>query len=691
MAFITAIDRAVNKDHYASEADKDRNHEAEMNQQFMEMLDKQMGEFEASNYAIWSQVIGSSHQNDELFATYLQGSTDEPQWQTTFTPGPNFNAQGNADYSQIEVLPSYYTSGEGSNFDEIGRAVYRTGEDYTIPTMGVQPNSGGLGSGATDPANLFAQAGIDFSWSRNTGAIYNMNDLIDYFDTGLDEKERPSIIDRQPDRSETSVNSDGAAGSTVAPNEPNLFQPNSASAPSVSDLTSELEDLELQIDAAVEKGTISKDEGETLKSALRDDLKEVGGAANPVEVKHGRVWGDPHFVGADGGNYDVQGEAGKTYNILSDQGLQVNARFDEWDESGSGKTIMGEIGISLGDDQISFDKEGALKINGEEVKEGTYLDGAVTLKNGRLFIEEDEFSFNIKVVESDKGDFLNIEDIRSENANADGVLPSGLWGGTVDGDGIARHGDAGKGTQGGGSINDRDGNITERGDRDAVKSYEVGGLFDTDFNDHNRFGNMADDRREMGDNIDRIGKQLEQLEGVSAKADEVLEELDLRVASGQISESDAEKIHRDIMAAVDKAKQVVVDPSNRNEIFGQEFTDAEALFGALEELDSIDKMLNDLVSEDLKSAEVSENTLLGAVVNAVVPEPLQEVAEAVVEEVIDTTTDLLNPEIGDAIDTVVLGNDGPGRSEDAPGQTRSGRAPDTPGQKNVEEKELLWV
>ena len=369
----------------------------------------------------------------------------------------------------------------------------------------------------------------------------------------------------------------------------------------------------------------------------------------------------------------------------------MNARFDEWDESGSGKTIMGEIGISLGDDQISFDKEGALKINGEEVKEGTYLDGAVTLKNGRLFIEEDEFSFNIKVVESDKGDFLNIEDIRSENANADGVLPSGLWGGTVDGDGIARHGDAGKGTQGGGSINDRDGNITERGDRDAVKSYEVGGLFDTDFNDHNRFGNMADDRREMGDNIDRIGKQLEQLEGVSAKADEVLEELDLRVASGQISESDAEKIHRDIMAAVDKAKQVVVDPSNRNEIFGQEFTDAEALFGALEELDSIDKMLNDLVSEDLKSAEVSENTLLGAVVNAVVPEPLQEVAEAVVEEVIDTTTDLLNPEIGDAIDTVVLGNDGPGRSEDAPGQTRSGRAPDTPGQKNVEEKELLWV
>ncbi|WP_425299997.1 calcium-binding protein, partial [Roseibium sediminis] len=37
-----------------------------------------------------------------------------------------------------------------------------------------------------------------------------------------------------------------------------------------------------------------------------------GGAKpmDPIKVDNGRIWGDPHFVGADGGTYDIQGEAG---------------------------------------------------------------------------------------------------------------------------------------------------------------------------------------------------------------------------------------------------------------------------------------------------------------------------------------------------------------------------------------------
>ena len=40
-----------------------------------------------------------------------------------------------------------------------------------------------------------------------------------------------------------------------------------------------------------------------------------------------RFWGDPHFIGADGGKFDVQGEPDKTFNILTDKGLQFHGLF----------------------------------------------------------------------------------------------------------------------------------------------------------------------------------------------------------------------------------------------------------------------------------------------------------------------------------------------------------------------------
>ena len=117
---------------------------------------------------------------------------------------------------------------------------------------------------------------------------------------------------------------------------------------------------------------------------------------DPLAVDQGRVWGDPHFVGADGGKYDVQGVAGNYYNILSDDGLQVNARFDEFAGPNSGQTVMGAIGITLGTDTVEVSATEGVKINGETVEAGTYLDGKVTvLENGSVEINEQEYSFRI--------------------------------------------------------------------------------------------------------------------------------------------------------------------------------------------------------------------------------------------------------------------------------------------------------
>ncbi len=205
---------------------------------------------------------------------------------------------------------------------------------------------------------------------------------------------------------------------------------------------------------------------------------------NPIEFD-GKIWGDPHFVGADGGKYDVHGEHGKVYNILSDAGIQVNSQFANWNSKTA--TIMNKIGIVADGHTIAFDRSGKLTIDGEAVTaNGSYLDGAVTKNGLRVQVETEEYSIALKVAQHKNGNYLNI-DFASDNAAADGILPHGLWGQTADGDGIARNGDRSYTAQGGGAIEDENGNITAKGDKQAYKSYEVDGLFDTTFTTHNRF------------------------------------------------------------------------------------------------------------------------------------------------------------------------------------------------------------
>lgn len=206
--------------------------------------------------------------------------------------------------------------------------------------------------------------------------------------------------------------------------------------------------------------------------------------AGQVIAGSGRIWGDPHFIGADGGKYDVQGEAGKTYNLLSDQGLQVNGRFDSWGSRGA--TVVGEVGITLSKygDVVGINKDGKGYVNGKEIKDGqtvTLDDGTTVKRNGKNFeVKTAEWTLNIQT----RGDHINM-DVKTENAVADGVKPHGLLGQSFDGDGIARNGDKGAGAQGGGAIEDKNGNISKAGDKNTVAGYEVGGLFDTNFETHN--------------------------------------------------------------------------------------------------------------------------------------------------------------------------------------------------------------
>ena len=207
----------------------------------------------------------------------------------------------------------------------------------------------------------------------------------------------------------------------------------------------------------------------------------------------GRIWGDPHFIGQDGGKYDVQGEAGKSYNLLSDKDFQMNGRFDQYKNT-DGLTVVGQVGIAAGSDQIEVNKTGEVLVNGQELKAGDKVQleagGYVEYhaNGGGVTVESGEWKTDIDFQNKGSGPtaHLNI-DVSTDNAVADGVKPHGLLGQTFDADDDARNGDKGKGTQGGGAIEDANGNITDRGDREAIELYEVDNVHDRNFTEFNQF------------------------------------------------------------------------------------------------------------------------------------------------------------------------------------------------------------
>ncbi|WP_020558678.1 hypothetical protein [Thiofilum flexile] len=193
---------------------------------------------------------------------------------------------------------------------------------------------------------------------------------------------------------------------------------------------------------------------------------------DPVTVGTGaQVWGDPHFTGAEGDTYNVKGDEGKVYNLLSDKGIQLNSTFKG--------NLMQDYGLVIGDNEISFDKAGKLLINGEEQKEdGKYLDGMVEKKGKTVKVKAGEYNLTLLT----QGSYMDVK-FASANVAADGVMPHGLWGQTADGDGKKRTGTDFDGT---GAIERLDGSMAKKGDK-TYQLYEVGSLFDVNFENFNRF------------------------------------------------------------------------------------------------------------------------------------------------------------------------------------------------------------
>jgi len=86
--------------------------------------------------------------------------------------------------------------------------------------------------------------------------------------------------------------------------------------------------------------------------------------------------GDVHFYGFNHQAFDFNGIPDKFYCLLSDNYVQVNALFRNWNKTGA--TSMKKIGVKIGNQKCGFtclemDQDGVCKMNGVEFKEQSYF------------------------------------------------------------------------------------------------------------------------------------------------------------------------------------------------------------------------------------------------------------------------------------------------------------------------------
>lgn len=202
-----------------------------------------------------------------------------------------------------------------------------------------------------------------------------------------------------------------------------------------------------------------------------------------------KYYGDPHFVGFGGEKYDVMGEAGKTYNILSDKDLQYNGKFVAWDKK-PGSTVIGEAGITSGKDQLEYKLGDTPKLNGKALESGKdySLDGGGKAKwdGSKMHYENNEYTIDLSRDPSNKDAILsNVKVKGGANPLADGVAAHGLLGQTADGVEGKRVGKNSDGSEKTSKNSDsKQGGTVIDG---SYKDYEVKDLLDIAFGKNNKF------------------------------------------------------------------------------------------------------------------------------------------------------------------------------------------------------------
>lgn len=208
------------------------------------------------------------------------------------------------------------------------------------------------------------------------------------------------------------------------------------------------------------------------------------------------------FSGADNKPHRVAVEPAQIYNVLSDNNMQINARFQEHGTE-SGDMALSEIGIVAHDPatgkehKIQVSKDGTVSVDDVAMPLSSdariQVDPAIWYINhtddgGRVEIKMNDYVVNVDLVDEDNPDTARLGLSVMAPIGADDVAPHGLLGQWAEHDFIYDRKDA-LGRQwpehGGGPIERYNGLYAGSTDVETVGLYKVGGLFDTDFANFN--------------------------------------------------------------------------------------------------------------------------------------------------------------------------------------------------------------
>jgi hypothetical protein len=147
---------------------------------------------------------------------------------------------------------------------------------------------------------------------------------------------------------------------------------------------------------------------------------------------HGSINGDPHYAwtsnGANGTSgteqkWDHQGKDGHYYEVLKDKGIDV---IDQYGRYSDNANVVKKTGISFNGNQLEVDSGGHVELNGQTLKDGTYLNGQVVVDHGTVEVKADNYDIKIH----DQGDHLDT-DFTADNAGSSSDKPTGILGSAI--------------------------------------------------------------------------------------------------------------------------------------------------------------------------------------------------------------------------------------------------------------------
>lgn len=382
---VTAIDKAVNKKHYAREEEKKRDHEMEQNRMFMEQLNAQNAMFAESNGKLFDMVGESQKQSGDMFAAVMG--------QPTQVQDSHGGQGGNGANGRMDGRTDGYRVGSG-NAEINGLGKTFEGDLAFGGKTHADVLGGGGGAGMAGVAMMGAMTANNASMSGksslhepgcakpappNSGmdGLNQVGDILRARSGGTDAlaSKIDTLIDllkevlgKRNEGGEKAGDKTSDADKAIA--DANKHYDNAGKGSSSDGLGDKVSDLKKLIQALIDKGIISQSEGEKLMQAL--DKGQADEVAKALDGGGNNGGGAPQAQGAGapaqgGGAPQAQGagQANPTQGAPQSFGAQVDALGPQLEKlsqlTGQANEVKGEIDQRVKAGELTLDAGNAAK------------------------------------------------------------------------------------------------------------------------------------------------------------------------------------------------------------------------------------------------------------------------------------------------------------------------------------------